>query len=252
MRKLIRSGLCAILMAGAAWAAWGQSKKIVAAADPYPPFVDPSNPKEGLSLEVAREAFKTQGYEVEFKLVPWARAEAGLGTGDYDILPDAWSTEARRKTQRFSVAYAQNDVKFIKKKGDPFEYKGLASLKGKSVGTVRDYNYGDAFQNDPGFKREAIDSLAANVDKLLLGRIDLTLEDEIVARSVLSRKDPKLLEKIEFTENPLSSNSLYITTGMSNPRGQEIMDAVNKGLAAIKKNGTYARILKSYGVPAGK
>ncbi len=249
MRKLLLASLCAVLVSGPAWA---QAKKIVAAADPYPPFVDPANPKEGLSLEVAREAFKTQGYELEFKVVPWARAEAGLATGDYDILPDAWSTEARRKTQLFSAPYAQNDVKFIKKKGDPFEFKGLGSLKGKSVGTVRDYNYGDAFQNDPGFKREAIDSLAANVDKLLLGRLDLTLEDEIVARSVLSRKDPKLLDKIEFTENSLSSNPLYITTGISNPRAQEIIDAFNKGLAAIKKSGAYARILKGYGVTAGK
>ena len=54
------AGLCAVLLAGAAWA---QSKKIVAAA-PCPPFVDPGNPKAGLSLEVAREAHKTQGYGV--------------------------------------------------------------------------------------------------------------------------------------------------------------------------------------------
>ena len=55
------AGLCAVLLAGAAWA---QSKKIVAAAAPCPPFVDPGHPKAGLSLEVAREAHKTQGYGV--------------------------------------------------------------------------------------------------------------------------------------------------------------------------------------------
>lgn len=37
-------------------------KVVTAAADPWPPFVDPENPKEGLSMEIVKEAFKTQGY----------------------------------------------------------------------------------------------------------------------------------------------------------------------------------------------
>lgn len=245
MKRMVIISLFMVLFASSLVA---QSKKIVAAADPYPPFVDPTLPRQGLSLELAREAFKTQGYDLEFKQVPWARAEAGLVAGDYDIIPDAWMTDARKKTQLFSVSYAENSVKFIKRKGDPFEFNGLPSLKGKTVGVVRDYNYGDAFLNDPGFKREAVDALLTNIDKLVLGRIDLTLEDEIVASSLVSRKDQKLLDKLEFTKNALATNKLYITSGLSNPRHQEIIDAFNKGLAVIKKNGSYAKILKSYGI----
>ena len=247
MKKLIMTTLSMLLLAALAPA---QTRKVVAAADPYPPFVDPNHPKQGLSLVVAREAFKTQGYELEMKFMPWARAEAGVVAGEFDILPDAWMTDARRKVQVYSAPYAENSVKFIKRKGDPFEYNGLASLNGKTVGVVRDYNYGDAFASASGFKREPVDAVLTNIDKLLLNRIDLTLEDEIVASSLMSRKDPALPGKVEFTRNALSSNKLYITCGLSNPRHQELIDAFNKGLAAIRKDGSYARIMKSYGITA--
>ena len=109
--------------------AMGAMKTIVAAADPYPPFVDPKNPLDGLSLEIARAAYKTQGYEVKMEYVPWARAESGVKAGTYDILPNTWHTEARTKELLYSTAYAVNTVKFIKLKGDPFEYTGPERLR---------------------------------------------------------------------------------------------------------------------------
>ncbi|MBF0227118.1 MAG: transporter substrate-binding domain-containing protein [Desulfobacterales bacterium] len=90
-----------------------ETKTLVAAADPWPPFIDPQNPKEGLSLEIVRAAFKTQGYEIKMEYVPWARAESGVKNGIYDILPDVWMTEARKKELMYSVPYAKNEVKFI-------------------------------------------------------------------------------------------------------------------------------------------
>ncbi|MBF0379049.1 MAG: amino acid ABC transporter substrate-binding protein, partial [Desulfamplus sp.] len=63
-----------------------EEKIIIAAADPYPPFVDPEDPEEGLSLVIIRAAYKTQGYTVKMEYVPWARAEALTIQGKYDIL----------------------------------------------------------------------------------------------------------------------------------------------------------------------
>ena len=57
------------------------SNVITAAMDPWPPFIDPQHPKEGLGLEVIRAAYKTQGYTVRMEYVPWARAEAGVVDG---------------------------------------------------------------------------------------------------------------------------------------------------------------------------
>lgn len=148
----------------------------------------------------------------------------------------------------FSASYATNALKFMKQKGDSFEFNGVASLKDKRVGTVRGYGYGDAFSKNPDFTRDDAPDLVTNVRKLVAKRVDLTLEDELVARAILSKEDPKLLDQIEFTKGALSSNPLYIASGLKNPRHKEIIDAFNKGYSSIKGDGTLDKILNKYGL----
>ena len=148
----------------------------------------------------------------------------------------------------FSEPYATNRIKFIKNADDPFEYNGIESLKGKTIGTIRSYGYGNEFLKSKTFKRDDVDSLISNIKKLLKKRIDLTLEDEIVARVVIANYNPDYLSKIRFTENALSSNSLHIASGLKNPRHKEIITGFNKGLRIIKQNGVYEKILSDYGI----
>lgn len=243
--KTVAALLSLLLLAASAFSA---NNTIVAAADPWPPFIDPANPTGGLSLEIVRAAFKTQGYEVTMHYVPWARAETGVKAGTYDILPNVWYTEARAKELLFGASFATNVIKFIKLKGDPFVFKGLESLKGKRVGTVRGYGYGDAFNTSPLFVREDVADVVTNVKKLLRKRIDLTLEDEIVARSFINKEDSRILNEIAFTNESLSSNTLHVAAGLKNPRSREFIDAFNRGVATIKSDGTLKTILMKYGM----
>ncbi|MCG8633898.1 MAG: transporter substrate-binding domain-containing protein [Desulfobacterales bacterium] len=224
------------------------SKTISAASDPWPPFVDPDHPKKGISIEIVTAAYASQGYTLVHKIMPWARAEDAVKKGKVDVLPNAWHTDKRTGYLAYSNPYASNEVKFIKRKGDAFEYTGIDSLSGKKIGIMLGYGYNDDFMNSTDFKREAVSDFVKNIKKLVGNRIDLTLEDEIVGKNLISKKDPALLEKIEFTKNYLSSNDLYVTCGLANPRHEEIISAFNKGLEEITSNGTLEKILKSYGI----
>jgi polar amino acid transport system substrate-binding protein len=225
---------------------FAQNRKISAAADPWPPFTDPSNPNQGFSIEVLKAALATQGYSLDFGFMPWARAEAGATNGEIDLLPDTWMTEARKAVLVYSEPYAVNRLSFIKLKGDGFDYKGIDSLKGKNIAVVRGYGYGDAFAAASNFTKITVDDTVAAVRLVIAGRADLTLEDEIVAKSILAKNYPEALGKIDFAATALSSNPLYVTAGIKNPRAQEIIAAFNKGLAAIKASGVFDRILKGY------
>ncbi len=221
---------------------------IVSVCDPWPPFVDEDSPTQGISMEIIRAAYATQGYEVVQEFMPWARAEEGVINGDYDILPDVWFTEERGEQMMFSDHYVVNEVKFIKKKGDPFEYDGLESLDGKIVATMRGYGYGDDFLNADNFERAEGDDMIQNINRVTAELVDLTIEDEIVASARMAADEPGLLDEVEFTENALSSNPLYISAGYNNPRHEEIITAFNNGLEAIKEDGTYEEILARYGI----
>lgn len=242
MHRVLVLLLC-LLLAAPAW-----SQTIVAAANPYPPYADPTYPRQGICLQIVRAAYASQGYEVDMHFVPWVRAISGVKNGEYEILLNAWWTQERATFLLYSEPYMKNEIKFIKRKGDPFEYHGLASLTGKTVGIVKGYGYGDEFLRATNFDRPEVSQILQNVKKLVLGRIDLTLEDETVVHWIIQHNDPSLMPQIEFTHNGLSSQQMHVTSSLKNPRRQAIIDAFNKGLETIKANGAYDDILRENGL----
>ncbi len=225
-----------------------RAETITAAGDPWLPFLDPDSPTQGISLEIVRAAFATQGYTIEMHFFPWARALNNVKEVDNDILISTWYTEERTAYLAYSDPYLENQIKFIKRKGDNFEYHGLDSLAGKSVAVVRGYGYGDEFLNATSFMRAEAKDLVTNLRKLVSGRVDLTLEDEIVARTVMKKEMPELLKQVTFTKNTLNSNKIHIAVSLKNSLRDEIISAFNKGLAEIKTDGTYQAILQKNGI----
>lgn len=225
-----------------------EPRLILAVGDLWPPYLDGGRPGQGLSAELARAALESQGYGLDIAVVPWLRAEQGTRDGDYDLLLDVWLTEKRTRYLEYSEPYATNEIKFIKRRGDPFRYEGLESLRGKIVGTIRGYGYEEGFLASSLFTRDEGTDFLGNLRKLLQGHVDLTLEDETVARALIAEGDPSLLDRIEFVEKPLSRNALYVASGLADPRHAELIAAFNRGLAAIRANGVYRRIMGRYGL----
>lgn len=221
---------------------------ITAEGDPWPPFLDPDHPAQGVATELVTAAFASQGYELKLTFRPWARAIANVKSGAADVLIGTWWTQERTSFLAYSEPYIRNEIKFIKRREDTFEYQGLESLKDKTVGTVRGYGYGDDFNAARFFTKEETPALLSSIRKVIAGRIDLSLEDELVARSLITKEDPKLLDQIAFTQNALSSQTLHVSSGLKNPRHKELIDAFNKGLTNIKTNGTYDAIMRRNGL----
>ena len=222
------------------------AKTLTAAQDPWPPFVTSEAP-HGLSVELVSAALETQGYQLEFQIMPWARALSEVQTGNIDLLIATWFTEQRTRNFAYSDHYLYNQIKFITLPTNTFEYSGLDSLAGKRVGTVRGYGYGDDFLNSTLFNRSEANDLISNLRRLEAGRIDVTLEDELVARSLMSDNGFDA-NNYRFTASSLSTNSLHVTSGLANPNASEYIEAFNKGLQKIKANGTFDKILRKYGI----
>ncbi len=224
------------------------AEKITAINDTWAPFISPDLPGQGIALQIVRAAFKEQGHEVEMTFVPWARSIKSVKEGRVDILVGTWWTKERSTFLNYSDDYLVNNIKFIKRADDSFEFDGLDSLNRKNIGIIRDYGYDDEFKNAVNFKKIETSNLINNLKKLTHNRIDLTLEDEIVARAFIKNEAPELKDKISFSTTPLSSNTLHITSGLKNPKSKRIIADFNKGLEKIKNNGVYDSILKTNGL----
>jgi len=220
-----------------------------AGADPWPPYIDESLPKGGVSVQIADAALRTQGFTVVNKILPWARAIEETKMGKLDLILDAWWSQERSEHFLFSRPYLNGPLKFIKRKGDSFDYEKNASLNGKSIALVRNYAYGDAFLNAQNYDRYVVHDFLQGMRMLSLGRVDLTLENELVARTRIQQAAPEMLDLIEWSPSPLSDSYVYLISGYSNPRHSEIINAFNKGLSIIINNGVYQQILSENSLP---
>ncbi len=212
----------------------------------WPPYVDPDNPTGGLCLELIRASFHTQGYQIIMIYLPWARGLRNVKEGVYDILPDVWYSDERSEYFLFSNPYLSNKVKFISNREDAFNYRGIDSLTGKTVGTIRDFAYSQEFTDSVHFKKDPANHLMGNILKLINNRVDLVIEDEIVAKTVIGSDRPELLDQLYFSDTSFLEKDLYIATGYNNPRHKEIIEKFNIGLDIIKSNGTYDKIIEKY------
>lgn len=247
MARLLRCCclLGALLLAGHAAGA----AKLRLVADLWPPFTDAGMVNGGLATELVSTALARAGYASDFEQAPWARAMRGVGEGRYDIVVNAWYSEERTRLGEFSAGYLNNRIVFIKRKDVAIDYQGEpGGLYPFTIAVVRGYAYAAGFDSDARLQKVPVHNFPMAVRMLAAGRVQLTLEDEIVARVYLARESAMVRNAVEFLPTALSENQLHILVSLKNPEHRRIVAAFDQQIAAMKADGTYARLLERYGL----
>ncbi|WHS60907.1 transporter substrate-binding domain-containing protein [Pseudomonas sp. G2-4] len=224
------------------------AQKLRLVADGWPPFTDSTLINGGLATDIVSTALARAGYATDFEQVPWARAMLGIGEGRYDVLINAWYSEERTHVGQFSAEYLLNRVRFIKRKDAPIDYDNLQQLYAYPIAVVRGYAYSKEFDEDQQVQKVPVHNFAMAVRMLAADRVKLTLEDEYVARYYLARESAKVRNAVEFLPKPLSENSLHILVSLKNPEHEQIVAGFDREIAAMKADGSYARLLKQHGM----
>ena len=217
-------------------------------ADKWPPFTDSAMPGNGVATRIVTLALSRAGYASQFEEVPWARALMGVGEGRYDVLINAWYNESRTRLGQFSGAYLTNRIRLLQRQGEAFSYKTLPDLYPFSIAVVRDYAYAEDFDSDTRLNKVAVRNFPSAVRMLAAGRVDLAVEDEYVARWHLLHEERQVRDAVGFVERPLGENSLHILVSLKHPEHQQIIERFERAIAAMKADGSYARLLKQYGL----
>lgn len=245
MRPLLRAlGLLGLLLCAQSV----QAEKLRLVADAWPPFTDARLPRGGLATALVTTALERAGFASEFEQAPWARALLGIGEGRYDVLINAWQSDARTRIGAFSQGYLSNRVRLLKRKGDVLRFDTLSDLYPHAIAVVRDYAYAAEFDNDGRLQKVPVRDFSVAVGMLAAGRVRLTLEDEYVARYYLQRESAGVRNRVQFFGKPVSENSLHILVSFRHPQHAQIVAGFDKAIAAMKADGSYARLLKDYGL----
>lgn len=229
-------------------ASMARSDTLSGATLEWPPFTSSALNAGGVVSDIVTQVFARAGHDLEIKFLPWDRVLNETKAGNIDVLVGLWYSEERNRDYVISEPLLMNRIVFIKPQGDSFEYTGLESLTGKKVGIVRNYTYSDDFNAASNFKKLATGSLESNLKKLAAKRIDLTLEDEIVARHLINTKLPELKDRLAFTPQAMDEQGIRVAISRANPDAERLIAAFNRDLAAYKADGSYQRAIQQHGL----
>ena len=170
------------------------TKIVVGLDDNFPPmgFRDEKNELVGFDIDMAKEAAKRLGLEVEFKPIDWSAKEAELSGKRVDALWNGLTiTEERKQNILFTAPYMENHQIIVVAANSAIKTK--ADLAGKVVGAQEGSSAVDAIKKDEAvFKSfKDIKTFGDNVTALMdltTGRLDAVVVDEVVGRYYVAKK----------------------------------------------------------------
>lgn len=117
------------------------------------------------------------GIRFEIRRYPWPRVERSARSGEGLVfgLPQ---NASRLAALRYSAPALSNTLWLATRSDRTFAFNSLADLRGKTVGAVRGYGYGEEFEQARGKLFQVVDdpsSRALRVRRLLLQRVDAVL-----------------------------------------------------------------------------
>lgn len=252
--KRIISVVLLLVMAGVLFAGCGNTTKtepakkkiVIGLDDNFPPmgFKDEKNNIVGFDIDMAKEAAKRLGIEVEFKGIDWSSKEAELNSKRIDALWNGMNiTEERKKNVLFSDPYMESKQLIFVLANSPI--KSAADLKGKVVGVQQSSIGEEVVTKDEKLKatlkdfKKYPDCVAAFMD-LKTGRLDAVVTDEILGRYYMSKEAWAYIA----IEQPLGEVGVYGVGFRKDDK--ELRDKVQNVLNEMKKDGTSAKISQKW------
>ncbi len=218
---------------------------VVGLDDNFPPmgFRNEKNELVGFDIDMAREAAKRLGLEVQFKPIDWSAKEAELSGKRVDALWNGLTiTEERKQNIAFTAPYMENHQIIVVPAGSAIQTK--ADLAGKVVGAQEGSSAVDAIKKDgavfQSFKEFKTfgDNVTALMD-LSTGRLQAVVVDEVVGRYYVAKKP----EAYAVLDDHFGTEEYGVGLRKDDA---ELLGKLDKALADMKADGAAAKIAQQW------
>jgi polar amino acid transport system substrate-binding protein len=245
-RRQVLGGLTALAVAGPY--AFARERALRVETSVLPPFIiDDGATPSGCLYELVVELMRRAGMRGRVEVVPWARAVfQTTHTPGTAVFPLS-RTEARERHFRWLVKLFDEQYIFLVRKGGPFDVRAPLNMTGRPVVLLR----GSSFRAElakRGFRNLVEASSTAECTRYLAtGLVDAVFgEHAIVDWSLRHRPDR---DKFDVSA-PLLTSSSWLAGSPDIPEADAV--ALQRAMETLLADGSYARILRRYGlrVPA--
>ena len=228
--------------------AHSENRIITLATVNWEPFFGSNLPNGGFYTEISKSAFEKVGYQLETAFVPWKRALTGAIHGNYDGLLGAYYTEDRTKYFSYTNAVYDDELVFFSRAEDDITFKELKDLSAYKIGVRRASAQSDKLKKEPSLTIEEVNEDLQSLNKLIAKRIDLFVTGKIYLLNLINTNHPELRNRIKIVNPAFQVEKLYNPITKKITDHEKIAADFNRGLELIKKDGTYNKILKKYGL----
>jgi L-cystine transport system substrate-binding protein len=209
----------------------------------YAPFTyhAESGKLTGFDVDIASAIAQRLGVKPEFVEGKWDGLIAGLDVNRYDaVINEVSVTDARKAKYDFSTPYITTRAVLIVRT-DNTTIKTFDDLKGKKSANTLTSNFGK-IAKDHGADVVGVQGFNESIDLLTSGRVDATINDSLSFLDFKKHK-PDAQVKIVATDSSSDADQSAVLLRKGDPA---LVAAIDKALADIKADGTYAKISEKY------
>ncbi len=204
-----------------------------------------TNKYVGVDMDLVAAIAKDQGFAYEMKNEGFDAALGAVQSGQADAMIAGMSiTDERKKTFDFSDGYF-SDGQILVVPADS-AMTGLADLKGKTVAvkaSTQGATYAESVKDQYGFTTQVYKDSPSMYQAVITGSNDACFEDYSVVSYAI--KQGQALKTVGDIVQP-GQYGFAVKKG-TNP---DLIKLFNAGLANLKANGEYDKILATYGITA--
>ena len=216
--------------------------RVVIANGEWNPYFSENLQYYGVVSRIVKEAFESEGIEVEYVFRPWKRGMEEDKSGKWNGTM-GWG----KKPDRMEAFYYSDEPVMVTvsalfyRKDNPLEWDTLSDLKGLKISGTAGYFYGKAIEaaeknGEVIINRGPEDKL--NFKKLCQGRTDVVINDLDVGYALI-RTELTPEQASQITHHPAEPGSFPSYLLLSKDKGEHIhlMELFNKGLRKLHENG---------------
>ncbi|RFB14978.1 amino acid ABC transporter substrate-binding protein [Bacillus sp. HNG] len=193
----------------------------------------------GYDVEVIKEVAKRMDLKVEFMETQWDSMFAGLNSKRFDLIANQVGiNEDRQANYDFSEPYTYSSAVLVVPK-DNSDITTFADLKGRKAAQSLTSNYG-AIAQENGAEIVGVEGLAQSIELIKQGRAEATVNDKLAVLDYIKSQGDESI-KIAASSDDVSEMAFTFNKG-----NEDLVKAVNEQLAAMRDDGTLAKISQEW------
>ena len=217
-----------------------QSDYLFLGNETLPPMIYMKNGKPvGIIVDLAEAIKSRMSRPVSLKYMNWSQAQQLVLEGKADALLQINSSEERKKIYDFSDSLLESEFSIFISSDREGVYD-ITSLRGLRVGVEEKGLPIQIAKRDSLIKVVVVADIISGFHMLADGEIDAVIVDRWVGSFVLAENN---IRKIRIAGEPIEKSSSAIAVRKGNT---QLLADINKALAEIKNDGTYAKILAKW------